>query len=71
MPIQCDIACENDVVRMFEIIKQQRGELHYLVNNAGVLFQQCTTAELTAERIFNLCCARIQFMRKIIRIMLF
>ncbi|OBU11765.1 SDR family oxidoreductase [Morganella psychrotolerans] len=51
MAIQCDIACEDDVVRMFEIIKQQRGELHYLVNNAGVLFQQCTTAELTAERI--------------------
>lgn len=48
---QCDISDESDVVKLFNTIKQQYGDLHFLVNNAGVLFQQSTTEGLSAERI--------------------
>ncbi|EKT53653.1 SDR family oxidoreductase [Providencia sneebia] len=49
--IQCDIAHENEVVKMFATIREKYGELHYLVNNAGILFHKCTAEQLTAERI--------------------
>ncbi|EMT6577924.1 SDR family oxidoreductase [Providencia rettgeri] len=49
--LQCDISDENDVVKLFAIIKEQYGDLDYLVNNAGILFQQCRTEMLTAARI--------------------
>ncbi|MEQ5729398.1 SDR family oxidoreductase [Providencia alcalifaciens] len=48
---QCDISDESDVVKLFNSIRQQYGDLHFLVNNAGVLFQQSTTEGLSAERI--------------------
>ena len=48
---QCDISDESDVVKLFDTIRQQYGDLHFLVNNAGVLFQQSTTEGLSAERI--------------------
>lgn len=49
--LACDISSESEVVKLFETIKQQHGDLHYLVNNAGILFQQCKTEALTAQRI--------------------
>ncbi|MGG4610250.1 SDR family oxidoreductase [Providencia sp. Me31A] len=49
--LRCDISNENNVVELFASIKAQYGDLHYLVNNAGILFQQCRTEVLTAERI--------------------
>lgn len=49
--IQANIADEMDVVNLFTMIREQYGELHYLVNNAGILFPQCTTEQLTADRI--------------------
>ncbi|EJD6615701.1 SDR family oxidoreductase [Providencia rettgeri] len=48
---QCDISDESDVVKLFDTIRQQYGDLHFLVNNAGVLFQQSTTEGVSAERI--------------------
>lgn len=48
---QCDISDESDVVKLFDTIRQQYGDLHFLVDNAGVLFQQSTTEGLSAERI--------------------
>ena len=46
-----NIANESEVVELFNVIKEQYGELDYLVNNAGILFNQCRTENLTAERI--------------------
>ena len=49
--VQADIADEQQVVEMFEQIDQQPGQLRALVNNAGILFQQASVEQLTAERI--------------------
>lgn len=49
--VQADIADEAQVVAMFQTIDQQPGVLTALVNNAGILFQQATLEQLTAERI--------------------
>lgn len=49
--IQADIAEEEQVVAMFEQIDTQGAPLRGLVNNAGILFQQITLENLTAERI--------------------
>ncbi|MBP2168157.1 NAD(P)-dependent dehydrogenase (short-subunit alcohol dehydrogenase family) [Erwinia toletana] len=49
--VQADIADEAQVVAMFQQIDQQPGVLSALVNNAGILFQQSTVEQLTAERI--------------------
>lgn len=49
--IQADIAEEAQVMAMFAEIDRQPGQLTALVNNAGILFQQATLEQLTAERI--------------------
>lgn len=49
--IQADIAEEAQVMAMFTEIDRQPGQLTALVNNAGILFQQATLEQLTAERI--------------------
>lgn len=49
--IQANIASEDEVTQMFATIREQYGDLDYLVNNAGILFQQCTAEQLTALRI--------------------
>ena len=49
--IQADIADEAQVVAMFQEIDRQPGPLTALVNNAGILFQQTTLEQLSAERI--------------------
>lgn len=33
--VKCDVSNENDVINMFNIVKERYGELDYLVNNAG------------------------------------
>lgn len=33
--IKCDVSNENEVIKMFDIIKEKYGKLDYLVNNAG------------------------------------
>lgn len=49
--IKADIADELQVMAMFVEIDNAFGSVTALVNNAGILFQQSTIEELTAERI--------------------
>lgn len=49
--LQADISDENQVVAMFAAIDQRDEPLAALVNNAGILFTQCSVENLTAERI--------------------
>ncbi|HCP3811222.1 TPA: SDR family oxidoreductase [Escherichia coli] len=49
--LQADISDENQVVAMFTAIDQHDEPLAAPVNNAGILFTQCTVENLTAERI--------------------
>lgn len=49
--LQADISDENQIVAMFTAIDQRDEPLAVLVNNAGILFTQCTVENLTAERI--------------------
>jgi len=49
--IQADVADEAQVMAMFAEIDRHPGQLTALVNNAGILFQQATVEQLTAERI--------------------
>lgn len=48
---QADIAKESDVIELFECIDEELGTITALVNNAGILKQQCRLQDLTAERI--------------------
>lgn len=52
--IQADVANEVEVVRLFAEMDAQLGKLDALVNNAGILMQQCRLEDLTAERINRL-----------------
>ncbi|EPT7747109.1 SDR family oxidoreductase [Escherichia coli] len=49
--LQADISDENQVIAMLTAIDQHDEPLAALVNNAGILFTQCTVENLTAERI--------------------
>ncbi len=51
LAIKADIADELQVQAMFAEIDNAFGPLNALVNNAGILFQQSTIENLTAERI--------------------
>ena len=49
--VKADIADELQVMAMFAEIDKVYGPVTALVNNAGILFQQSSIEELTAERI--------------------
>lgn len=49
--IQADISSEQDVNRLFETVDRELGTPYVLVNNAGILFQQCRVEEMNADRI--------------------
>ncbi len=49
--LQADIADEAQVVAMFRRINDELGPITALVNNTGILFQQTTIENLSAERI--------------------
>ena len=49
--LQADIANEAQVVAMFRRINDELGPITALINNAGILFQQTTIENLSAERI--------------------
>ncbi|WP_034457723.1 SDR family oxidoreductase [Buttiauxella noackiae] len=51
LAIKADIADELQVMAMFAEIDNALGPVTALVNNAGILFQQSTIEELTADRI--------------------
>lgn len=49
--LRADISDEAQVVAMFEAIDRENEPLTALVNNAGILFEQSTVENLTADRI--------------------
>ncbi|HBT4820079.1 TPA: SDR family oxidoreductase [Klebsiella quasipneumoniae subsp. quasipneumoniae] len=49
--LRADISDEAQVMAMFEAIDRMGESLTALVNNAGILFTQCTVESLSAERI--------------------
>ncbi|QLE87188.1 SDR family oxidoreductase [Shewanella sp. Scap07] len=49
--VQADVACESDVIRLFETTDKQLGPLSVLVNNAGILRPQSRLEDMTAERV--------------------
>jgi NAD(P)-dependent dehydrogenase (short-subunit alcohol dehydrogenase family) len=49
--IQADVACEREVLDMFETCTRQFGALAGLVNNAGILERQSTFAQMEIGRI--------------------
>lgn len=49
--IQADISNETQVEAMFARIDREPEPMTALVNNAGILFQQCRAENLTADRI--------------------
>jgi len=49
--VQADVADEGEVVRLFERIDRELGPVTALVNNAGILEQQCRVADLDAARL--------------------
>lgn len=51
LALRADIADESQVVAMFAALDVTLGPIDALVNNAGILFQQASIEQLTAERI--------------------
>lgn len=49
--VQADVAVESDVVCLFEQVDKRLGRVTALVNNAGILAQQCRVEDMRAERI--------------------
>lgn len=53
---KCDVASAKSVKSFFENVKNQLGEVHALVNNAGVALQKlfCDVTDEEAEKIFDI-----------------
>lgn len=49
--VQGDMSVEADVLRLFAAVDAQLGPVTALVNNVGVLEQQCRLTEMSAERM--------------------
>jgi len=49
--VQADVAEEDQVVRLFEVVKQQLGAVDMLVNNAGVIELQSRLQDMTYQRL--------------------
>jgi NAD(P)-dependent dehydrogenase (short-subunit alcohol dehydrogenase family) len=56
---QADVAKESEAVELFEFIDEHLGSITALVNNAGILKQQCRLQDLTAERINEVLLTRV------------
>lgn len=52
--VQADVSLEVDVERLFAEVDSALGPLDLLVNNAGILFEQCNLEEMDAQRINRL-----------------
>ncbi|MCU8505689.1 SDR family oxidoreductase [Vibrio vulnificus] len=48
---QADVSDEHEVVQLFERIDRELGRVSVVVNNAGILHQQCRLEDMTADRI--------------------
>lgn len=51
LALQADVTQDTDVVAMFALLDAELGTVTALVNNAGILFQQASIEQMTAERI--------------------
>ena len=49
--VKANVSKENDVKHLFDVIDNELGELHTLVNNAGILLTQARVETMTEERI--------------------
>lgn len=49
---QADVSVEDEVIAMFESVRQQFGQVTHLVNNAGILFTQSRLVDIDYAR-FN------------------
>jgi NAD(P)-dependent dehydrogenase (short-subunit alcohol dehydrogenase family) len=49
--VQADVACEGDVIRLFETADRTLGRLSALVNNAGILERQMRVEEMDGARL--------------------
>ncbi|MGO2498430.1 MAG: SDR family oxidoreductase [Vibrio litoralis] len=52
LAVQADVAVEEQVRAMFDLITETFGHVTHLVNNAGILFTQSTLSDISVER-FN------------------
>lgn len=48
--VAADVSVEDDVLRLFKVTADKFGRLTALVNNAGILEQQCSLQDMSAER---------------------
>src|SRR3954447_603476 len=49
--VRCDVAVEDDVVRLFEQVDAELGAPAVLVNNAGIVAEQSRVEAMSARRI--------------------
>lgn len=49
--LQADVSSEPQVCDLFQKVEEQYGRLNALVNNAGILEQQCRVSDLTMDRL--------------------
>ncbi len=49
--VQADVAKEEDVLRLFETVDRELGQVSVVVNNAGILKQQMRLEDMSADRI--------------------
>lgn len=49
--VQADVSDEQQVMSLFRTVDEQFGRLDALVNNAGILQQQCPVSDLTFDRL--------------------
>lgn len=54
MAVRADVSLESDVTRVFAAIDAAWGPVTAVVNNAGILFQQCRADEVDADRLQRL-----------------
>jgi NAD(P)-dependent dehydrogenase (short-subunit alcohol dehydrogenase family) len=54
MAVRADVSVESDVSRVFAAIDAAWGPVTALVNNAGILFQQCRADEVDPDRLRRL-----------------
>lgn len=49
--IAADVACENEVIHLFQAVDEQLGKVSALVNNAGILEQQMRLENMDVARL--------------------
>ncbi|MDJ0689498.1 MAG: SDR family oxidoreductase [Xenococcaceae cyanobacterium MO_188.B32] len=52
--VAADVACETDVINLFNTVDEQLGKVTALVNNAGILEQQMRVENMDAARLHRI-----------------